>query len=90
MGIYALVPEVYRQKCRGFHKPESLTYVEFITEKEMLFDRWLSSQKVVSFQALRDLMILEDFKNVLPQSIFVCCWFASLCERLVTTVLRRS
>src|SRR4029434_1348281 len=36
---------------------------------EMLLDRWLGSQEVTSFQALRDLMVLEDFKNCLPQSV---------------------
>lgn len=67
--IYALVPEAYRQKFRSYRKPDSLAYVEFVREKEMLFDRWLGSQEVTSFQALRDLMVLEDFKNCLPQSV---------------------
>lgn len=35
----------------------------------MLFDRWLSSQEVTTFQSLRDLIILEDFKNGLPQTV---------------------
>ncbi|KAL2096852.1 hypothetical protein ACEWY4_006059 [Coilia grayii] len=69
LRIYSLVPEAYRHKYRDYHKPESLTYVEFLREKEILFDRWLSSQNVTTFDALRDLILLEDFKNCLPRSV---------------------
>lgn len=69
LRVYSLVPEAYRQKFRGYQKPEGLTHVEFIREKELLFDRWLNSQDVTTFQALRDLVILEDFQNCLPQSV---------------------
>ncbi|KAK0145475.1 hypothetical protein N1851_015612 [Merluccius polli] len=69
LRIYSLVPEAYRQKFRNYQKPEALTYVEYVREKEMLFDRWLNSQEVTTFPALRDLMVLEDFKNCLPQSV---------------------
>lgn len=69
LRIYALVPEAYRQKFRSYLKPEALTFVEYVREKEMLFDRWLSSQEVTTFQSLRDLIILEDFKNGLPQTV---------------------
>ena len=71
LRMYSLVPEAYRQKFRGYHKPEALSYVEFVREKEMLCDRWLNSQGVTTFQALRDLIILEDFKNCLPTSVAI-------------------
>ena len=69
LRIYSLVPEAYRQKYRNFQKLDSLTYVEFIREKELLFDRWLNSQDITSFEGLRDLIILEDFKNCLPKNV---------------------
>ncbi|KAL2103192.1 hypothetical protein ACEWY4_000060 [Coilia grayii] len=69
LRVYSLVPEAYRQKFRAYQKPDGLTYVEFVREKELLFDRWLNSQKVSTFQGLRDLVILEDFLNCLPQLV---------------------
>lgn len=69
LRIYSLVPEAYRHKYRNYQKPESLTYVEFLREKEVLFDRWLSSQNITTFEALRDLIITEDFKNCLPKNV---------------------
>ena len=68
LRVYSLVPEAYRQKFRNYQKPESLTHVEFMREKELLFDRWLSSQNITTFEDLRDIVILEDFKNCLPKS----------------------
>lgn len=43
---YELVPEAYRQRFRDSHKFDKQTYVEFGREKETLFDRWCTSQKV--------------------------------------------
>ena len=78
LRAYELVPEVYRQKFRHFRKfdrvmsitPEVCqTYVEFAWEKEALFDRWCSSQGVKDFKLLRALMIMEDYKNCLPERV---------------------
>lgn len=64
---YELVPEVYRQK--SFQKTEEQTYVEFALEKASLFDRWCVSQGVTNFAQLRDLIVLEEFKNYLPDAV---------------------
>ena len=69
LRIYSLVPEAYRQNYRNYKKPDSLTHVEFMREKEFLCDRWLNSQEVTTFEGLRDLVILEDFKNCLSRSV---------------------
>ena len=69
LQIYSLVPEAYRQKYRSYQKTDSLTYVEFVREKELLFDRWLQAEKVTTFDALRNLVIVEDFTNNLPQGV---------------------
>ncbi|KAK0131368.1 hypothetical protein N1851_033911 [Merluccius polli] len=69
LRIYSLVPEAYRQRFRAYQKPDALSYVEYVREKEMRFDRWLNSQEVTTFQALRDLIVLEDFKNCLPATV---------------------
>ena len=69
LRAYELVPEAYRHKFRRFRKFDSQTYVEFAWEKEALFDRWCASQGVNDFKLLRALMIMEDFKNCLPERV---------------------
>ena len=69
LRAYELVPEAYRQRFRCFKKSDDQTYVEFGHEKEVLFDRWCHSLQVYDFDKLRDLMLVEDFKNCLPERI---------------------
>lgn len=79
---YELVPEAYRQKFRRYKKAESQTYVEFGREKTVLFDRWCSAQEVKNLEQLRDLILMEEFKNCLPDKIATY-----LNEQKVTNVL---
>lgn len=62
------MPEAYRQRFRffGFKKLERQTYVELARDKELLFDCWCSASEVRSKEQLRELMLLEEFKNCLP------------------------
>lgn len=81
LRAYELVPEAYRQKFRRLKKCDAHTYVEFGREKEVLFDRWCQSQHVDGFEKLRDLVLLEEFKNCLPDKIATY-----INERKVSTV----
>ena len=70
LKAYELVPEVYRQKFRNSKKSDSQTYVEFARTKENLFDRWCTSKEVQNdFGRLRQLMLMEEFKNCLSSEI---------------------
>ncbi|XP_073732325.1 uncharacterized protein [Misgurnus anguillicaudatus] len=66
---YELVPEAYRQKFRRYKKTDGQSYVEFGREKIALFDRWCSAQDVKDFEQLRDVVLMEEFKNCLPDKI---------------------
>ena len=67
LNAYELVPEAYRQKFRNFKKFDGQTYVEFAREKETLFDRWCESKAIRDdFSNLRELMLVEEFKNCIP------------------------
>ncbi len=68
LRIYELVPEAYRQKIRNHIKTDE-TYVEFVREKESMFDRWCASMKVKTYEELRELILLEEFKNCLPERV---------------------
>ncbi|KAJ8045955.1 hypothetical protein HOLleu_09080 [Holothuria leucospilota] len=62
LQAYELVPEAYRQKFRKYRKADTQTYVEFAYQKERHFDRWCASKKVSTFDTLRQLMLVEEFK----------------------------
>ena len=66
---FELVPEAYRQRFRKFKKSDGHTFAEFGREKEALFDRWCQSSKVTKFDQLRELVLLEEFKNCLSDNL---------------------
>ncbi|XP_030271730.1 uncharacterized protein LOC115581049 isoform X3 [Sparus aurata] len=68
LRAYELVPEAYRQKFRNHKRANGQTFVEFAREKGVLFDKWCSANEVKnSFESLRQLLLLEDFKGALPE-----------------------
>ncbi|KAI3357900.1 hypothetical protein L3Q82_016288, partial [Scortum barcoo] len=70
LRAYELVPEAYRQKFRTHKKSSGQTYVEFARDKGVLFDKWCMASEVKnSFESLRQLILLEDFKSTLPEKI---------------------
>uniref|UniRef100_UPI00358E2F4F uncharacterized protein n=1 Tax=Myxine glutinosa TaxID=7769 RepID=UPI00358E2F4F len=72
LKAYELVPEAYRQKFRNARKRESETHVEFARVKENMFDRWCESKGVGNdFEALRDLMLVEEFQQCVHEDIKV-------------------
>lgn len=68
---YELVPEAYRQRFRGYKKSAAQTFIEFAREKGILFDKWCTASKVNDFDALRELILLEEFKGCLPECVVV-------------------
>ncbi len=85
LRAYELVPEAYRQRFRNHKKVSNQTFVEFAREKSLLFDRWCTSNKVSDFNALRELVLLEEFKSCIPDRIVVY-----LNEQKVTSVSQAS
>lgn len=71
LRAYELVPEAYRQKFRGHKKTQAQTHVEFAREKCILFDKWINSCKMNKFESLKELILLEEFKNCVPDRIVV-------------------
>lgn len=63
LKTYEMVPEAYRQKFRNSRKVEGQTFIEFARQKEVLFDRWCRAKNVNSFEKLRQLVLVEDFKR---------------------------
>lgn len=52
------------------HREHELKIRELLrSEKELLFDRWVNSLDITTFEGLCDLIILEDFLNGLPKNV---------------------
>lgn len=68
------MPEAYRQRFRNHRKTGQQTYVEFAREKGILFDKCLAASKVPDFNSLKDLMMLEEFKNCVPAAVLHLPW----------------
>ncbi|XP_068240982.1 uncharacterized protein [Palaemon carinicauda] len=60
---YDLVAEAYHLRFRNYTKHPAQFFVEFARVKEEQFDDWLKSRQIVTFAALRELLLLEEFKK---------------------------
>lgn len=69
LKAYELVPEAYRQRFRGWRKTDKQTHVEFARELVLYFNRWCSSAGVKTFDQLCDLVVLEQFKQSVPETV---------------------
>lgn len=63
LRVYELVPEAYRQRFRGLRKTSGQTYADFAREKMSCFTDGLAACKAEDRNTLRELMLLEEFKN---------------------------
>lgn len=68
LRVNELVPEAYQQRSRNLKKVHAQMYADFAREKRVLFDKLCTACKADNFAAVRELMLLEEFKNGLP-----CC-----------------
>ncbi|KAL2085961.1 hypothetical protein ACEWY4_019281 [Coilia grayii] len=71
LRAFELVPEAYRQQFRSETLKAGQTYGDFVRQQELLFDKWLRSSEVYTFQDLRQLMLLEQFKTSVPRQLQV-------------------
>lgn len=71
LRAYELVPEAYRQRFRTWEKSVKQTHIEFARELCTHFSRWCGALKVSTYEALCDLIVLEQFKNSVPGHIAV-------------------
>ena len=70
LKAYELVPEAYRRKFRDMSKGDGITYMDHARNLEIACDRWCVSRDIgEEFTKLRELVLVEQFKNKLPDSI---------------------
>ncbi|XP_043976856.1 uncharacterized protein LOC122833417 isoform X2 [Gambusia affinis] len=69
LKAYELVPEHYRQQFRNCRKAEKQTNTDLVRQLNTQFYRWLSAEGVKEFESLCDLMVLEQFKTIIPDRV---------------------
>lgn len=67
LKAYELVLEAYRQWFRTERLQSGQTYLDFARQQEAAFDNWLRASEVFTFKELRELIVLEQFKQSLPK-----------------------
>ena len=68
LQVYELTPEAYRRKFRSLNKKTAESYVDYVRELTLAFDRWAKSKKVSDYEGLRNLVLMEQFGSMLqPQ-----------------------
>ena len=72
LKAYELVPEAYRQQFRACKMTDAQTHVEFIRNKERLFERWVNAKNVDNdYDNLRQLILIEELKKCVHPNIKV-------------------
>ncbi|XP_076030460.1 uncharacterized protein LOC143018764 [Oratosquilla oratoria] len=69
LKAYELIPEAYRQKFRNYRKTPQSTYVEYAAQQERLFNRWCLASETDTLDRLKQLILLEQFKNTLETDL---------------------
>ncbi|XP_068213451.1 uncharacterized protein [Palaemon carinicauda] len=69
LNAYQLIPEAYRQKFRSWRKMFNQTFVEWAGQKAVKLDEWLAAEEASTYAELRELVLLEDFKNNIPKDV---------------------
>ena len=63
LKVYALVTEAYRVRFRKITKQPGQTFVELAYQQRELFKRWVEASNATSYDKLRELILVENFKN---------------------------
>ena len=52
-------------------KSSNITYNEFASDKLRAFDKWIKVAEIASFDQLRNLILLEEFKRKIPNNVML-------------------
>ncbi|KAL2102623.1 hypothetical protein ACEWY4_001791 [Coilia grayii] len=69
LRAYERVPEAYRLEFRSLRIQSGQTYVDVARQQELAFDKWLRACDVNTFQDLKQLLLVEQFKASVPRDI---------------------
>lgn len=62
LDAYKMVPDAYRKRFRDLKRREGQTHLAFAKAKDVALTNWLRSRKVSTFEELKQLLLIEDFR----------------------------
>lgn len=69
LRAYEITPEAHRQVYRNLRPTHNQPLTEFVNDQIRLFDRWIRSAKAETYEALRNLILMEHFINMMPENV---------------------
>ncbi|XP_069169545.1 uncharacterized protein [Procambarus clarkii] len=69
LNAYQLNPEAHRQRFRNLRRTSDQTIADFTRQKTKFCNRWLKSLPVTDFDALKNLLIMEEVLSCLPDQL---------------------
>lgn len=63
LHAYEVVPEGHRQTFRSLRRKPGETYLDLVRQQEASFEKWLKGSEAYTFNELKELILLEQFKN---------------------------
>ena len=69
LRAYERVPEAYRLEFRSLKLKADQTFVDLARQQELAFDKWIRACDAHTFQELKQLLLVEQFKASVPRHI---------------------
>ena len=69
LRAYELRPEAYRLQFRGSKKRAGDSYLECARHLEEVFEKWVRSEQVTTYDELKELVVMEQFINVADKDL---------------------
>lgn len=69
LKVYESVQEAYHQRFRNWQRGERQTHVEVGRELTAHFDRLCAISNVSTFEEFQDLILLEQFRNIVTDNV---------------------
>ncbi|XP_069181028.1 uncharacterized protein [Procambarus clarkii] len=69
LRAYEITPEAHRQAYRNLRPTHNQPLTEFANDQIRLFDKWIRSGKAETYEALKNIMLIEQFIDSMPDIV---------------------
>ena len=71
LAAYGGVPEEYRRKFRSYQRLPGESHLDLCRRQNILLTRWLNACNIDSMEALKELVLMEQFRNCISRDLSV-------------------
>ena len=71
LAAYGGVPEEYRRKFRSYQRLPGESHLDLCRRQSILLTRWLNSSDINSLEDLKELVLMEQFRNCISRDLSV-------------------